>query len=78
VEEKMKKVIFSIIVSLIVISNCNAEEKPIQSVQAENTNIDPQDCHCDFDAMEKEALENGYSSIEEYEEAELESITKGY
>lgn len=31
--------------------------------------------HCDFDAMEKAARENGYSSIEEYEEAE---IIKGY
>ena len=74
----MKKVIFSIIVSLIVAAN--AEEKPIQNVQVENTqtentNTDPQDCHCDFDAMEKFALENGYSSIAEYEEAE---IMKGY
>ena len=72
----MKKVIFSIIISLIVISNCNAEEKVIQNVQDENVNTNqentgPQDCHCNFDEIEKYVQENGYSSIEEYEEAEL-------
>lgn len=116
----MKKVIFSIIVSLIVAANCNAEEKPIQSFQelcfqAERDALEgnlcedyeeiasnfwnfcqekgypvtyiaymelarkrPEDCHCDFSKMEKFAQENGYSSIDEYEEAELEKIMKGY
>jgi len=113
----MKKVIFSIIVSLIAAVNCNAEEKPIQSFQelcfqAERDAFEGNLCenyeeiasnfwnscqekgrqvnysdyrkqvyrfgHCDFDAMEKDARENGFSSVEEYEEAELESILKGY
>lgn len=38
----------------------------------------PEDCHCDFEKMEKAAREKGFSSIAEYEEAELESIMKGY
>ena len=106
----MKKVIFSIIVSLIVISNCNAEEKPIESFQElcfqaerdafegnlwENweeiaskywNSCQEKGCpvtysdyrkqvyrfgHCDFDATEKAAHEEGYSSIDEYEEAEI-------
>ena len=62
----MKKVIFSIIVSLIVATSFVA--------YMELTRNRPEDCHCDFDAMEKFALEKGYSSIAEYEEAELEKI----
>ena len=104
----MKKVIFSIIVSLIVISNCNSEEKHIQSFQelcfqAERDALEGNLCenyeeiasnfwnfcqengypvkysdyrklasgHCDFDAIEKFVREKGYSSIAEYEEAEI-------
>lgn len=108
----MKKVIFSIIVSLIVISNCNSEEKHIQSFQelcfqAERDALEGNLCenyeeiasnfwnfcqengypvtyvayrelarnrlegHCNFDEMEKYAREKGYSSIAEYEEAEI-------
>lgn len=115
----MKKVIFSIIVALMVVVNCNAEE-PIQSFQelcfqAERDAFEGnlcenweeiasnfwnfcqergypvtyiaymelarnrlEDCHCDFDAIEKYTRENGFSNIAEYEEAELESIMKGY
>lgn len=109
----MKKIIFSIIVVLMVVVNCNAEEEPIQSFQelcfqaardafegnlCENweeiasnfwNSCQERGCpvnysdyrklvyrfgQCDFDAMEKFARENGYSSSAEYEEAELEKI----
>jgi hypothetical protein len=66
VEEKMKKTfIVSIIVSLIITTSFVAYMELARR---------PEDCHCDFDAMEKFALENGYSSFAEYEEAELEKI----
>jgi len=67
----MKKTfIVSIIVSLIIATSFVA--------YMELTRKGPEDCHCDFDAMEKFAQEKGYSSIAEYEEAELESIMKRY
>jgi len=102
----MKKVIFSIIVTLITAVNCNAEEKPIESFQelcfrAERDAFEGNLCEnweeiasnfwnscqekgcpvnysdyrkqayrfgqCDFEAMEKAAHEEGFSSIDEYE-----------
>jgi hypothetical protein len=108
----MKKVIFSIIVTLITAVNCNAEE-PIQSFQelcfqAERDAFEGNLCenweeiasnfwnscqekgcpvnysdyrkqvyrfgHCDFEAMEKAAHEEGFSSTAEYEEVEFENI----
>ena len=62
----MKKVIFSIIVSLIVATSFVA--------YMELTRNGPEDGHCDFDAIEKTAREEGFSSIAEYEEAEFEKI----